>query len=100
MNEHTRIHTRSATLLAPEAGRSLNSRPVWPVEGVPGQPGLHRETYLQKSNTLGPYSVSTLHTQQKFQCNITREKGAFGSHLTALKSSLEVRLSLTAINPV
>jgi hypothetical protein len=22
----------------------VSSRPAWPVEGVPGQPGLHRET--------------------------------------------------------
>ena len=27
-----------------EAGRSLNSRPAWSTEKVPGQPQLHRDT--------------------------------------------------------
>jgi hypothetical protein len=32
-----------------EAGRFLSSRPAWSTVGVPGQPGLHRETLSQKS---------------------------------------------------
>ena len=32
-----------------EAGGSLNSRPAWSTEGVPGQPGLHRETLSRKT---------------------------------------------------
>ena len=31
-----------------EAGRFLSSRPAWSTEGVPGQPGLHREALSQK----------------------------------------------------
>jgi hypothetical protein len=38
------IHTWEA-----EAGRSLSSRPAWSIEGVLGQPGLHRETLSQKT---------------------------------------------------
>jgi hypothetical protein len=29
--------------LEAEAGRSVNSRPVWPTESIPGQPGLHTQ---------------------------------------------------------
>jgi hypothetical protein len=29
--------------------RSVSSRPAWSTEGVPGQPGLHRETLSQKN---------------------------------------------------
>jgi hypothetical protein len=32
-----------------EAGRSLNLRPVWYTEPVPGQPRLHREIIFQKT---------------------------------------------------
>ena len=36
--------------LVPElTGRSLNSRPAWSTELVPGKPGLHRETLSQKN---------------------------------------------------
>jgi hypothetical protein len=31
-----------------EAGGSLSSRPAWSTEGVPGQPGLYRETLSKK----------------------------------------------------
>jgi hypothetical protein len=31
-----------------EAGGFLSSRPAWSTEGVPGQPGLHRETLSLK----------------------------------------------------
>ena len=31
-----------------EAGGSLNSRPAWSTEPVPGQPGRHRQTCLEK----------------------------------------------------
>jgi hypothetical protein len=31
-----------------EAGGFLSSKPAWSTEGVPGQPGLHRETLSQK----------------------------------------------------
>ena len=33
-----------------EAGGSLSLKPAWFTEGVPGQPGLHRETLSQKKN--------------------------------------------------
>jgi hypothetical protein len=32
-----------------EAGRFLSLRPAWSAEGVPGQPGLHRETKENKT---------------------------------------------------
>jgi hypothetical protein len=32
-----------------EAGEFLSSRPAWSTEGVPGQPGLHRETLSRKT---------------------------------------------------
>jgi hypothetical protein len=31
-----------------EAGGFLSSRPAWSTKGVPGQPGLYRETLSQK----------------------------------------------------
>jgi hypothetical protein len=37
-----------------EAGRSLSSKPAWSTEWVPGQPGLHRETFSQKTNKRPP----------------------------------------------
>ena len=43
------VHLQSQHLEA-EAGRSL--RPAWFTEGVPGQPGLHRETLSQKRTTM------------------------------------------------
>jgi hypothetical protein len=33
-----------------EAGRFLSLRPAWSTKGVPGQPGLHRETLAGKTN--------------------------------------------------
>jgi hypothetical protein len=30
-----------------KAGRFLSSRPAWSTKGVPGQPGLYRETLTQ-----------------------------------------------------
>jgi hypothetical protein len=32
-----------------EAGRFLSLRPAWSTKGVPGQPGLYRETLSQKT---------------------------------------------------
>jgi len=34
-----------------EADGFLSSRPAWSTEGVPGQPGLYRETLSQKNKT-------------------------------------------------
>jgi hypothetical protein len=34
-----------------EADRSVSSRPAWTTGGVPGQPGLHRETLPRKNKT-------------------------------------------------
>jgi hypothetical protein len=34
-----------------EAGRFLSSRPSWSTKGVPGQPGLYRETLSRKTKT-------------------------------------------------
>jgi hypothetical protein len=50
-----------------QAGRSLGSRSVWPTEQVPGQPGLHRETWSQK-----PKRATTLKIlkEKKFQAMI------------------------------
>jgi hypothetical protein len=33
-----------------EAGGFLSSRPAWSTKGVPGQPGLYRETLSSKTN--------------------------------------------------
>jgi hypothetical protein len=32
-----------------QAGRFLGSRPAWSTKGVPGQPGLYRETLSRKN---------------------------------------------------
>ena len=36
----------------PEAGGSLNSRPAWSADQVPGQPGLPRETVFRKKQKV------------------------------------------------
>jgi hypothetical protein len=42
------VHAFNSTAQEAEAGGSLNVRPAWSVEPVPGQSGLHRETLSQK----------------------------------------------------
>jgi hypothetical protein len=43
-------HTFNPRTWEAEAGRFLSSRPAWSTEGVPGEPGLHKETLSQKQN--------------------------------------------------
>jgi hypothetical protein len=46
------VHTFNPSTQEAEAGRFLSSRPAWSTKGVPGQPGLHRETlFLKKQKT-------------------------------------------------
>ena len=41
-------HTFNPSTRETEAGESLSLRPAWSTEGVPGQPGLHREILSRK----------------------------------------------------
>ena len=43
-------HTFNPSTQEAQAGGSLNLRPVWSTQQVPGQPGLHRETLFCKAN--------------------------------------------------
>ena len=45
------VHTFNPNTWEAESGGFLNSRPAWPTEWAPGQPGLHRETLSQKTKT-------------------------------------------------
>jgi hypothetical protein len=47
-----RRHTDTNTSTLGSRGRriSVNSRPAWSTEQVPGQPGLHSEALSQKKN--------------------------------------------------
>ena len=45
------VHTFNPSTWEAGAGRSLSSSPAWSTEGVPGKPGLQRETVAQKSQT-------------------------------------------------
>jgi hypothetical protein len=42
------VHFFNPSTREAEAGRFLSSRPAWSTKGVPGQPGLYRETLSQK----------------------------------------------------
>jgi hypothetical protein len=42
------VQTFNPSTWEAEAGVFLSSRPAWSTKGVPGQPGLHRETLSQK----------------------------------------------------
>jgi len=42
------VHTFSLSTWEAKAGGSLSLRIAWSTEGVPGQPGLHRETLFWK----------------------------------------------------
>jgi hypothetical protein len=41
-------HAFNPSIWETEAGGFLSSRSIWSTEGVPGQPGLHRETLSQE----------------------------------------------------
>jgi hypothetical protein len=43
------VHAFNPSTWEAEAGRFLSSRPAWSTKGVPGQPGLHRETLSRKT---------------------------------------------------
>ena len=43
------VHAFNPRTLEVEADESLSSWPVWFIEKVPGQPGLHRETQINKN---------------------------------------------------
>jgi hypothetical protein len=45
------MHAFNSSTWKAEAGGFLSSRPAWSTEGVPGQPGLHRETLSQNKQT-------------------------------------------------
>jgi hypothetical protein len=44
-------HAFNPSTLEAETGRFLSSRPAWSTKGVPGQPGLHRETLSRKKKS-------------------------------------------------
>jgi hypothetical protein len=43
------VHSFNPSTMEAEAGGSLNLRPFWSTQGVPGQPGTHRKTSIQKT---------------------------------------------------
>ena len=43
------VHIFNLSTREAEAGGSLNSRPAWTTEQVPGQPGTHREALSTKT---------------------------------------------------
>lgn len=42
-------HTFKPSTLEAEAGESVSLKPAWSIKGVPGPPGLHRETICWKA---------------------------------------------------
>jgi hypothetical protein len=44
------VHAFNPSTQEAEAGGFLSLRPAWSTKGVPGQPGLYRETLSQKTN--------------------------------------------------
>ena len=49
MNRAVGAHAFNPSTWEAEAGGFLSSRPTWSTKGVPGQPGLHRETLSRKT---------------------------------------------------
>ena len=64
-------HTFNPSSWEAEAGGFLSLKPAWLTEGLPGQPGLHRETPFQNTSP----------TQQKI---IKKEKILLGMKKTAI----------------
>jgi hypothetical protein len=60
-------HTFNPSTWEAEAGRSLNLRPAWSTERIPGHPELHRETLSQKTkqNKKKPTPFPYLLPQEK-----------------------------------
>jgi len=58
-----------------EAGGSLSSRPDWCTEGVPGQPGLQRETLSQKQTKPKTKQNQTVQLTQSSPKRITCKRG-------------------------
>jgi hypothetical protein len=56
-----------------EAGGFLSLRPAWSTKGVPGQPGLYRETLSQKKNKT-KQNKQTKKEVQFFQWWVSRGK--------------------------
>ena len=46
-------HIFNSIIQETEAGGSLNSRPTWSTEQVPGQPGLYKGTLSRNNNFEG-----------------------------------------------
>ena len=46
------VHTFHPSTWEAEADTFLSLRPAWSTEGVPGQPGLHRETLSRKTKRM------------------------------------------------
>ena len=61
------VHAFNPSTWRAEAGGSLNSKPAWSTERVPGQPGLHGETLSQKNKSNNNNKTKT--QQQNKQTN-------------------------------
>jgi hypothetical protein len=62
-------HTFNPRTWEAEAGRFLGSRSAWSTEGVPGQPGLYRETLSRKTKINKQTNKQTNRTKQNKQNN-------------------------------
>jgi hypothetical protein len=63
-------HTFNPSTWRTEAGGFLSSRPAWSTKGVPGQPGIYRETLSQKQNKTKQNKTK----QNKTKQNKTKQK--------------------------
>jgi hypothetical protein len=57
-----------------EAGGFLSSRPAWSTKGVPGQPGLYRETLSQKTKQNKKKPTNQTTKQKNNQNKKTHQK--------------------------
>jgi hypothetical protein len=59
------VYTFNPSTWEAEAGGFLSSRPAWSTKGVPGQPGLYRETLSQKTKQNKTNKKQTNKKQKK-----------------------------------
>jgi hypothetical protein len=67
------VHAFNPSTREAEAGGFLSLRPAWSTKGVPGQPGLYRETLSQKKNKT-KQNKQTKKEVQFFQWWVSRGK--------------------------
>jgi hypothetical protein len=62
-----------------EAGRSLSSRPAWPTELVPGQPGLQRNSVSKKKKNKKKQNKQKTPLSRR---QISNHRKVYGSELS------------------